>query len=127
MTRHVVPGVDRERALGQGRVRSEREFRASSVRYRPDHDAVAILTERQGGFLIPRALIEPLRDVDRPALSRLELRPGRAAFAIADLDIHVSVHGLLTDALPVTIPAEVLSSLLGERDGRRRKPAADPA
>lgn len=127
MTRHVVSEADLEHAFRQGRARSEREFRASSVTYWPDHDAVAILTERHGGFLVPRALIEPLRDVDTAALLRLELWPGGAAFAIADLDIHVSVHGLLTEALPVMIPAEVLSSLLGQRGGRRRKPASEPA
>ncbi|MCJ2065165.1 hypothetical protein MKK63_20965 [Methylobacterium sp. J-088] len=127
MTRHVVSEADLEHALEQGRVCSARAFRASAVSYWPDHDAIAILTERHGGFLIPRALIEPLREVDIPALSRLELWPGGAAFEIADLDIHVSVHGLLTAALPAMIPSEVLSSLLGARGSRRRKPAPEAA
>ncbi|MCJ2019787.1 MULTISPECIES: hypothetical protein [unclassified Methylobacterium] len=72
-------------------------------------------------------MIEPLREVDIPALSRLELWPGGAAFEIADLDIHVSVHGLLTTVLPAMIPSEILSGLLGERGGRPRNPAPEPA
>lgn len=127
MTRHVVSEADLEHAIEQGRARPAREFRASAVSYWPDHDAVAILTERHGGFLIPRASIEPLRAVDISALSRLELWPGGAAFAITDLDIHVSVHGLLTATLPAMIPSGVRSSLLGARSSRRRKPAPEAA
>lgn len=127
MTRHAVSEMELKRAIHEGRARSEREFRASAVRYWPDHDAVAIMTERHGGFLVPRTLIEPLRDIEPAALARLELWPGGAAFEITDLDIHVNVHGLLTAALPTMIPAEVLSSLRGELGRRRRKPAPEPA
>jgi hypothetical protein len=127
MTRHVISEADFNRALRQGRAQSEREFRANSVTYWPDQDAVAILTDRHGGFLVPRRLIDPLRDVDPAFLSQIELWPGGGAFEIADLDIHVSVHGLLTAALPAMIPAEVLSSMLSERSKPPRKPAAETA
>ncbi|WP_139234081.1 DUF2442 domain-containing protein [Methylobacterium pseudosasicola] len=106
---HVVSEAEFARAVQQGRQNAKRGFRVRFVRYWPDYDAVAIMTEHQGGFLVPRASIEPLRDLDVNALSRLELCPGGAAFEIADLDIHVSIHGLLTDALPAVSPTKILS------------------
>lgn len=123
MPRHAVSEPELERALRRGLERARTEFRARAVHYWPEHDAVAILTERDGGFLVPRTAIEPLRDVDPGALARIEIWAGGSAFAIADRDIHVSVHGLLTRVLPGLIPPDVLATLFARRGGTATSPA----
>lgn len=105
--------TDREyvRAIESGREDAESEFRAQSVRYVPDRDALEIVTSRNAGFLIPRQWIGALQDVRIKDLERLEIWPDGSAIEIEDLDIHISVQGLLAAMLPGLLSTRKLAAI----------------
>ena len=118
MTTHEITDQDIGRALDVGRHEAEAEFRARSVRYLPERDVVEIITTRDAGFLIPRAWIGSLAGFTPAQLVHLDVWPDGSAIELEALDIQVSVHGLLTQALPTMLPAYVLAGLFASRGGK---------
>ena len=106
------------RALDAGRREAKTEFRARSVRYDPDRDVVEIVTAQDIGFLVPRAWIGPLAQLPPDQLALLDIWPDGSDIEIDTLDIHVSVHGLLSQVLPAMLPTSFLAGLFGGRGGR---------
>jgi hypothetical protein len=92
---HSITDTEYVKAIKSGRDEAESEFRAQSVRYVADRDALEIVTSRNAGFLLPRQWIGALQDVSIEDLARLELWPDGSAIEIENRDIHISVHGLL--------------------------------
>jgi hypothetical protein len=118
MTIHAISDQDIARALDAGRDEAETEFRARSVRYLADRDVVEIVTTRDAGFLIPRAWIGALADLTSAQLAQLQVWLDGSAIELDALDIQLSVHGLLTQALPAMLPARVLAGLFASRGGK---------
>lgn len=117
MTQHKITDTEYVRAIQSGRGGAESEFRAQSVRYVADRDALEIVTSRNAGFLIPRQWIGALQDVSLADLARLELWPDGSAIEIEDRDIHISVHGLLAAALPGLLSTKTLAAIFASRGG----------
>ena len=111
-------GQDLSRALDTGMREAKTEFRARSVRYDPDRDVVEIVTTQNVGFLVPRAWIGPLAQLSPDQLALLDVWPDGSAIELDTLDIHVSVHGLLSQVLPAMLPTSFLAGLFGGRGGR---------
>ncbi len=109
---------DLTRAMDAGRQEADAEFRARSVRYIPDRDAIEIFTTRDVGFLIPRVWIEAFSGLTTNQLAQLEVWPDGSAIELDSLDIQVSVHGLLRQVLPAMLPASFLAGLFGSRGGK---------
>jgi hypothetical protein len=93
------------------------EFRAQAVRYLPDHDAIEVITVRNGGFVIPRRLVGVLQDVGVADLAKIDLWPDGSLIEIEDLDIHISVDGMIKAALPVLVPGRIVSGLFAAVGG----------
>ena len=117
MTRHDVTDTEYARALAAGQRAGDAEFRARAVRYVPDYDAIEIVTAKSGGFLIPRGLVEALKDVAPEHLTKLALWPDGSLIEIKELDIHISVHGVVTAALPFLVPRRVMARVFAARGG----------
>lgn len=117
MTHHDISKHELDNAVRRGKAREATEFRAQAVRYRPDQDAVEIVTTDNSGFLIPRSWIEPLAALDPMELTRLEIWPGGAAIELTEHDVHISVNGLLASSLPRMVPKAALASLFGRAGG----------
>lgn len=113
-----IAGQDLNRALDAGLREAETEFRARSVRYDPDRDAIEIVTTRNVGFLVPRAWIGPLASLPPDQLALLDVWPDGSAIELDALDIQVSVHGLLSQVLPAMLPSSFLAGLFGGRGGK---------
>ena len=113
-----LTGQSLSRALDAGQQETETEFRARSVRYDPDRDAVEIVTTRSIGFLVPRVWIGAFANLRPDQLALLEVWPGGSAIELDALDIQVSVHGLLSQVLPAMLPASFIAGLFGSRGGR---------
>jgi len=125
VTTHEISDQDIARAVEAGRQEAETEFRARSVRYLADRDTVEIVTTRDAGFLIPRSWIGALAGLTPAQLAQLEVWPDGSAIEVEALDIQVSVHGLLTQALPAMLPAGCLPAAAGKphpasRSSRRK-------
>ncbi len=118
MTNHSITDTEYVRAIEDGREGAESEFRAQSVRYVADRDALEIVTSSNAGFLIPRQWIGALQDVSVADLARLEVWPDGSAIEIDDLDIHISVHGLLAATLPGLLSTRTLAAIFASRGGR---------
>ena len=52
---HGITCTDCATGLEARRQAAESEFQAQAVRYRPNRDAIDVITIRNGGFVIPRA------------------------------------------------------------------------
>jgi hypothetical protein len=143
---YAITNQDLAHAVRAGKREMDAEFRARSVRYLPDRDVVEIVTMHNAGFLIPRGWILALADLAPAQLANLEVWPDGSAIELEALDIQVSVHGLLTRALPAMLPARVLARLFaglggqatssakrmaaranGRKGGRPRKPVSPEA
>lgn len=120
MTKHEITDQAMAGALDAGRQEAETEFRARSVCYLPDRDAVEIVTTREAGFLIPRAWIRALADLAPEQLAGVEVWSDGSAFELEALDIQVSVHGLLTKVLPAMLPARAVAGLFASRGGKAK-------
>jgi len=118
MTTHQITEQDIARALDAGRQEAEAEFRARSVRYILDRDAVEVVTTQDAGFLIPRRWIGALAGLSPEHLAGLEVWPDGSAIELDALDIQISVHGLLMQALPAMLPARALAGLFASRGGK---------
>ena len=118
MTNHDVTDAEFAAALATGRTEVETEIRAEAVRYIADRDAIEIVTTRHAGFLIPRAWIGALQDVPIADLAKLELWPDGSAIELEDLDIHISVDGLVTAILPAMLPARTVAAIFASRGGK---------
>ena len=105
-------------AVAAGRTHADTEMRAQAVRYVPERDAIEIITNREAGFLIPRAWIGALQEVPSEDLVKLEVWPDGSAIEIEDRDIHISVHGLLTAVLPAILPPRTIAALFASRGGQ---------
>lgn len=97
------------KALETGRLAADSEFCARSVEWLPDCDAVEVITQGNGCFIIPRHLIGALRDVMPNDLGKMELWPDGSLIDIEHLDIHISVHGMIEASLPLLTPGRVIS------------------
>ncbi len=117
MIMHSITDIEYVKAIQSGREGAESEFRAQSVRYVADRDALEIVTSRNAGFLIPRQWIGALQEVSFEDLARLELWPDGSAIEIEDRDIHISIHGLLSAALPGMISTRALAAIFASRGG----------
>lgn len=116
--KHDVSDAEMTQALEVGRHEAEREFRARSARYVPELDAVEVVTTRNGGFLVPRRLVGALREIPPDALAGLEAWPDGSAIEVEALDVQVSVHGMLSAALPAMVPDGVIAGLFARRGGQ---------
>ena len=97
MTEHQITNVEYAAALTTGRAQGASELRAHAVHYIPERDAIEIVTNREGGFLIPRTWIGALQEVPTEELVKLEIWPDGSAIELEERDIHISVDGLLID------------------------------
>jgi len=118
MIRHQITDAEYAAALAAGRAEAETEVRAQAVRYVPDRDAIEIVTNRNAGFLIPRQWIGALQDVPPEELAKLEVWPDGSAIELEDRDIHISVNGLLTAALPAMLPPRAVAAIFASRGGK---------
>lgn len=118
MTTHEITEQGITRALEAGLQEAEAEFRARAVRYCSDRDVVEIVTTREAGFLIPRSWISAFAGLSSGQLAELAVWPDGSAIELETLDIQVSVHGLLTQALPAMLPARAVAGLFASRGGR---------
>jgi hypothetical protein len=123
MTDHTISDADYAMALEAGRQAAESEFRAQSVAYLPDRDAIEVITVRNGGFLIPRNLIGALEDVGPDDLAKMELWPDGSLIEIEDLDIHISVDGMVKAALPVLVPSRIMAGFFAASGGAAKSKA----
>lgn len=118
MTERQISDAEYATALTTGRAQAAAELRAHAVRYIPEHDAIEIVTNREGGFLIPRTWIGALQDVPTEELVKLEIWPDGSAIELEERDIHISVDGLLTAVLPALLPDSALAAIFASRGGK---------
>jgi hypothetical protein len=118
MTEHQISDAEYAAALTAGRAQGASELRAHAVRYVPERDAIEIVTNREGGFLIPRTWIGALQDVPAEDLAKLEIWPDGSAIELQQRDIHISVDGLLTAVLPALVPDSALAAIFASRGGK---------
>jgi hypothetical protein len=110
-------------ALDAGRRADESEFRAQAVSYLPERDAIEVITVRNGGFLIPRHLVGVLQDAHPDDLAKMQLWPDGSLIEIEDLDIHISVDGMIKAALPILVPTRIVAGLFAAAGGAARSKA----
>jgi hypothetical protein len=118
LTQHQITDAAYAAALAAGRANAETEILAQSVRYVADRDAVEIVIRGNAGFLIPRAWIGALQDVPLEELHKLTVWPDGSAIELEDLDIQISVHGLMTAILPAMLPSRSMAAVFGRRGGQ---------
>ena len=123
MTRHSITDAEYATALEAGRVAAESELRAQAVRYSSNRDAIEVITVRNGGFVIPRHLIGALQDVGPDELAKIEVWPDGSLIEIEDLDIHISVDGMVKAALPVLVPGRIVAGMFAAFGGAAKSPA----
>jgi hypothetical protein len=123
MTEHDITDTEYATAQEAGRRAAESEFRARAVSYLPHLDALEVLTTGSGGFVIPRHLIGALRDVSPADLSKIEVWPDGSLIEIEELDIHISVDGIVRAALPVLIPSRIVAGLFAAAGGAAKSAA----
>jgi hypothetical protein len=123
MTKYAITDADYAMALEAGRQAAESEFRAQSVAYLPDHDAIEVITVRNGGFVIPRHMIGALEDVRPDDLAKMELWPDGSLIEIEALDIHISVDGMVKVALPVLVPSRIMAGFFAAFGGAAKSKA----
>ncbi len=87
------------------------------MRYLQDHDAIEILTTQSGGFVVPRKPVAALQDVKHRDLAAMEIWLDGSVIEIDDLDIHISIDGLIRSALPVLIPSRIVAGLFAAQGG----------
>lgn len=118
MSKRPISDADYSAALSRGRAAAATELRARAVRYLADRDVLEIETNRDGGFLIPRAWIGALQEIPAEELARLEVWPDGSAIELEARDIQISVDGLLTDVLPALLPESALAAIFARRGGQ---------
>ncbi len=123
MTNHKITDAEYATAIEAGRRAAESEFRAQSVAYLPDLDAIRLITVRNGGFVIPRHLVGALQDIRPKHLAKMALWPDGSIIEIEDLDIHISVDGMVKAALPVLVPSRIVATLFAAAGGAAKSPA----
>jgi len=115
---HQITDAEYAAAIAIGRGQAEAEIRARAVRYVPERDSIEIITNRDAGFLIPRAWIGALQEIPTDDLAKLEVWPDGSAIELGDRDIHISVHGLLTAVLPAMLPTKLVAAIFASRGGK---------
>jgi hypothetical protein len=123
MTHHDITPQEYMFAIDAGRQAADIEFRAQTVTYLRNVDAIEVLTIRGGGFVIPRLLIGVLHDVDPDHLGEMTLWPDGSLIEIEDLDIHLSVDGMIKAALPVLVPSHIVAGLFAASGGAAKSAA----
>ncbi|MGH8323821.1 MAG: DUF2442 domain-containing protein [Steroidobacteraceae bacterium] len=118
MSERPISDAEYTAALSRGRTEAATELRARAVRYLADRDVLEIETNRDGGFLIPRAWIGALQEIPADELARLEVWPDGSAIELEARDIHISVDGLLADVLPALLPESALAAIFARRGGQ---------
>lgn len=117
MDKHHITDAEYTSALEAGRKEAGTQFRAQSVRYVADRDALEIVTNRNAGFLIPRQWIGALQDVKLENLAQLEVWPDGSAIELENQNIQISVHGLLSATLPGLVSTQTLAAIFASRGG----------
>jgi len=120
VTRNHITDAEYARAVEAGEREAREQFRASSVRYLADCDAIEILTMRDGGFVVPRRLIGALEDATATELAELEVWPGGLVIELPSKDVQIAVHGLITAVLPVLLPRPVVAGMFAAQGGAAR-------
>jgi hypothetical protein len=120
VTRHCITDAEYSQAVAAGEREAQEQFRASSVRYLADCDAVEILTMRDGGFVVPRRLIGALEDATATELAELEVWPGGSVIELSSKDVQIAVHGLITAVPPVLLPRPVVAGMFAAQGGSAR-------
>jgi hypothetical protein len=118
VTEHQITDAEYAAALTAGHTEIASELRARAVRYIPERDAIEIITNREGGFLIPRTWIGALQKVPAEELVKLEIWPDGSAIELDERDIHISVDGLLMAVLPALLPDSALAAIFASRGGK---------
>ena len=116
MVQHDITDEDYALALAAGRRTAESEFRAEAVSYDPDRDAIAVVTIKNGGFMVPRRLVGALQEASPADLARMEIWPDGSVIEIEHLDIHLSVHGMIAAAFPVLVPQRIMAGLVAVQE-----------
>ena len=117
MTGHDITDAEYAIALEGGRRAAASEFRAETVAYLADRDAIEVITFRNGGFVIPRSLVGVLQDAGPADLAKMELWPDGSLIEIEHLDIHIFVDGMIKAALPVLVPSRIMAGLFAAYGG----------
>jgi hypothetical protein len=120
VTRNRITDAEYAGAVEAGERETREQFRASSVRYLADCDAIEILTMRDGGFVVPRRLVGALQDATATELAELEVWPGGSVIELSSKDVQIAVHGLITAVLPVLLPRPVVAGMFAAQGGSAR-------
>jgi hypothetical protein len=123
MTEYNLSETEYATAVEVGQRAAESEFRAQAISYIPDLDAIEVITSGTGGFVIPRHLIGVPRDVVPDDLGKMELWPDGSLIDIENLDIHITVDGMIKAALPVLVPSRIVAGLFAAFSGAAKSAA----
>jgi hypothetical protein len=131
-----ILGLDR-RSLERARIEGEREMARSPVAlsYSASSDSLTLKMPTGTKVIIPRRWMEEFRDLSKTDLKKVRLGTVRDSVEIDELDIHISVMGLLRDAVfgddpyaragRVSSPAKARAARRnGARGGRPKKKRA---
>ena len=100
------------RARAAGRAALNNPIRAVHAFYDEDRDAVGFELKNGASVELPVRSLEELRRVPKQALRTVTLTPAGDALTWDDLDVHISVSGLLHQAFSLAVRQE-----LGRRGG----------
>jgi hypothetical protein len=111
-------------ALARGRRREQREFVATAVRYDAGRDVVIV--SLSGGFVVeaPRSRIEALRDVSQEALHRLALSPAGTGIDLDEVDVAISIDGVIRLLTPDDVVRTWAAQLMGRTTSDAKRAAA---
>ena len=123
MTGHDITEAGYAEALAAGQSTAKSEFRAEAVSYIPRLDAIEVITQHNGGFVIPRALVKGLQSVGAEHLAGMTLWPDGSLIEIEALDLHVSVDGMIKAALPVLVPRQIAAGMFAAAGGSAKSAA----
>ncbi len=135
MVRDFVSDEEFRNALALGDAECN-DVLAESVKYISNSQQIEV--ELKGGICIrfPKSSVDELSELADASLHSMELSPAGASIDIEDLDLHISVEGLLTAILPRSLinrtfarmggkakstPKSQASRLNGLKGGRPRK------
>lgn len=119
MNRNIMTEADLTRAVEAGERRMATGFRAADVRFDAARDIVELTMVDGWGLFFLRTAIEEFRDVGPEDMRKLEVSPAGMGLELDDLDIHVSIHGLVTSV----IPPQMMAKFLGQRGGEATSPS----
>lgn len=119
MNKDVITEADLARAVEAGEHRMAAEFRAADVRFNETRNVIELTMIDGWGLFFRYTDIEEFRDVSPEDMKKLEISPAGMGLELDALDIHVSIHGLVT----AFISPHLMAKSLGRRGGETKSPA----